>query len=403
MKKNIFYLFIVQVSNYIFPLISLPYLVRTLGVTNYGYLMLAQALIQYLILITDYGFNFSATKRIALAKAGNEIDAIFTATINAKLILSMACLIFLVVVISCVPMYQDISLTCLILSLGVIGNSLFPIFLFQGIEKMKNITWITVLARCIMLIFMFIFVKHSDDVNKAAWSLTLALALPGGVSLYLIKKWGLAKYHGFSFTTGYEAIKDSTPLFLSQIAISFYTIFNIVLIGHILGPVQVGIFSAADKLRGAVQSLFNPIQQVVFPRMNKDKQNITIKLKRYGGIFLTATFLICIIIFFIGDKVALYFFGKDFLKSAFLFKWMSVSIFIVSCAIVISQWGLIVLGKEKILPRVYIIGAVLHFIYSPIMTKYYGVIGTLTAVIITEFIITVIMGSALLVTLKSRR
>ncbi|HAG9008625.1 TPA: oligosaccharide flippase family protein, partial [Escherichia coli] len=88
---NIFYLSLVQITNYVFPLITLPYLVRVLGVSQFGGVMLAQAVIQYCIIITDYGFNLSATKKITLANGKDNINSIYTSTFYARLLLSFLC------------------------------------------------------------------------------------------------------------------------------------------------------------------------------------------------------------------------------------------------------------------------------------------------------------------------
>ncbi|HCX7544895.1 oligosaccharide flippase family protein, partial [Escherichia coli] len=58
---NAVYLFVVQGVTYLVPLITLPYLVRVLGAQSYGVLSFSLAIIQYFILLTDYGFNLSAT------------------------------------------------------------------------------------------------------------------------------------------------------------------------------------------------------------------------------------------------------------------------------------------------------------------------------------------------------
>ncbi|EEY3565558.1 flippase, partial [Escherichia coli] len=258
----------------IFPLITLPYLVRTLGVDKFGYLMLGQALIQYFILMTDYGFNFSATKKIATSTSIDERNEVYTETLNAKMILVTLCLFLMLIIINIIPMFHSISMVCIILFIGVLGNIFFPVYLFQGMEKMKSIAWVTVLARTLMLLSVFLFVKDNNDINAAALAFSIALIVPGMMSIYLIRKNHIVAYKGFSFSKAFIAIKASTPLFISQIAITFYTTFNSILIGHVFNARQVGIYSAADKLRGAVQSLFIPIQQVVFPRINVERGNI---------------------------------------------------------------------------------------------------------------------------------
>ena len=57
--ENAMAIALTQIVTYVIPLISLPYLSRVLGVEKFGLVFWAQACIQYFIMITEYGFNFS--------------------------------------------------------------------------------------------------------------------------------------------------------------------------------------------------------------------------------------------------------------------------------------------------------------------------------------------------------
>ncbi|NIE70575.1 oligosaccharide flippase family protein [Pantoea sp. Acro-807] len=396
MKKNLFYLFIVQGVNYLFPLITLPYLVRTLGEVPYGHLILGQALIQYFIIITDYGFNLSSTKKITQATNHDELSKIFTITINAKIVLLISCFLSLIVVVTFVPMYQHIKTVCFILFLAVVGSVSFPLYLFQGMELMRGITWISILAKMISFLMLILTVKGPGDIRYAALAFSLAYLSMGLISLYIIRKRKLVKYTGFSLRHSLIELKSGSHIFISQIAISFYTTFNVILVGHFYDARLVAIYSAADRLRGAVQALFIPVQQVIFPRINKDSKPIGEKLKKYGGMFILFSLAISLVVFFAGEKIAILYFGGNFSYSGTLFKWSSVLIFIVSISIVVAQWGLITIGKEKSLLKIYCLGAVFHCMYTPLITIQYGLIGMLVSVIITEFILVSIMSHTLL-------
>ncbi|HFP0913585.1 TPA: oligosaccharide flippase family protein, partial [Escherichia coli] len=63
LNKNIAYLFLVQGSSYLLPLITFPYLVRVLGPEFFGVLGFCQASMQYLVMLTEYGFNWTATQK----------------------------------------------------------------------------------------------------------------------------------------------------------------------------------------------------------------------------------------------------------------------------------------------------------------------------------------------------
>ncbi|HBZ3253572.1 TPA: oligosaccharide flippase family protein, partial [Klebsiella pneumoniae] len=76
-KKNIFsnfiFLFLLQIANYLLPLLTVPYLVRTIGIANVGLLAFAGAVCTYFQIITDFGFNLSATRQVSINRSNKSI------------------------------------------------------------------------------------------------------------------------------------------------------------------------------------------------------------------------------------------------------------------------------------------------------------------------------------------
>jgi O-antigen/teichoic acid export membrane protein len=100
--KNILYLVFVQGLIYLAPLVTLPYLTRVLSVPDFAALGFAQAVIQYFILITDYGFGITATRLIAINSRDKlAVSGVVANTLAVKLILSaaggLACLLLIAV------------------------------------------------------------------------------------------------------------------------------------------------------------------------------------------------------------------------------------------------------------------------------------------------------------------
>ncbi|WP_198597219.1 oligosaccharide flippase family protein, partial [Vibrio splendidus] len=62
----------VRIISYLFPLISMPYLIITLGPEKFGLIIFAQTICAYFVLFVDYGFSLSATKDIAKNVDDNE-------------------------------------------------------------------------------------------------------------------------------------------------------------------------------------------------------------------------------------------------------------------------------------------------------------------------------------------
>lgn len=126
LKKNLVSMYLMHGSNFIFPLITLPYLVRVLGPDKYGLLTFVQGFIQYFLIITDYGFNLSATRQIAINRGDNtKVSKIFCATIFLKLVFMLTSFILLSTIIITIPKFRHDGFIYLLAFLSVLGSVFF--------------------------------------------------------------------------------------------------------------------------------------------------------------------------------------------------------------------------------------------------------------------------------------
>jgi PST family polysaccharide transporter len=85
LRKNIAALYALQFASYVIPLLLLPWLTRTLGPAGFGRLSFSIAVMSYFLLLSDYGFNLSATRSVAVHRnEPEERSRIFWNTLAAK-------------------------------------------------------------------------------------------------------------------------------------------------------------------------------------------------------------------------------------------------------------------------------------------------------------------------------
>ena len=358
--KNYSSLGLVQLSNYVLPLITLPYLSRVLGVKHFGLVMMAQALTIYLTLITDYGFNLSATKEIAKNQTNiPKVSQIFSAVIAIKGVLLIISAIILIGLISIIPIFKTHATLFYLSFLIVIGNTFFPTFLFQGLEKMTFIAFFNLIAKLSFTGLIFIIIQSSNDyyLVHALWGISYIIV--NIISMYII----LTKCNIQLCIPTLHQIKQMAQLsfeyFLSRVAIAVYLNANIILVGLILSTSTAGHYSAAEKLLFAITTFYAPLIETIYPYVSRS-QNISFAKKKILVISTSINTIGCVIAFYIAPIMIPFIFGSNFEASVVVFQWM----LIIACIhLPISMIGypiLGALGHEKTANRSGIIGAIIH-------------------------------------------
>lgn len=394
--KNVISLIGVQGCNYLIPLMILPYLVRVLEPYGYGVLSFSLAIIQYFLLLTDYGFNLSATQKISTNRMDKQkISTIFWNVQCCKLLLMLFGVITLYIMSF---LSQDINnnFKIFIYSYGmVVGAVLFPTWLFQGKEEMQSMAIINISTRLLSIPLMLIFVKNTNDIWIAASIYSFTSILSGVVGLiYIYKK----RWIDFCFPRKKYILmefRDGWHLFISSMSITLYTTSTTIILGLFLGPVAVGFFVAADKLRLAVQGLINPISQAIYPKINsemgrsKEKAySIIKKLLTYQSLF---TFIISVMLFLNANFLVDIIYGKDYQLSISILKVLSFVPFLVGVSNVLGIQTMIVMGFKKQFSYIIIMSGIMNIIIIFPLLNYYGTIGASISVLLTEFVVTLLM------------
>ena len=77
--SNFAWLSVLQVAGYIFPLISMPYLARIIGLDCFGKIAFASAILTWVQTIADWGFNYTATRDVAQNRENiHKVSVIFS-------------------------------------------------------------------------------------------------------------------------------------------------------------------------------------------------------------------------------------------------------------------------------------------------------------------------------------
>lgn len=359
--ENTISIAITQILTYVMPLISFPYLSRVLGVEKFGLVFWAQACIQYFMLITEYGFNWSASREISIAKNDqNKISEIFNSVMGVKFILICICFIILSILIFFVPKFHKEWILFYLTFFMVIGNAIYPVWYFQGIEHMKYITFLKIVSQSIFLILIFVFIKNPENYLYVALLNSLGFMIAGIISVISAqKRFGLKLYIPTWIAVKKE-FKNSFEYFTANIANTIYTNTNSFILGIVASPLLVGYYVAAEKIFWAIHMLTSPIATAIYPQISKNKNIKLYKKIFYPTIF--AMFLISVFVYILSKQIILIFYGNEMLEAYKILRIFCITVLFSSISGLIGYPLLGAMGYSKVVNRSLPMAALVHII-----------------------------------------
>ncbi len=375
LRSNIISLYLVQGLNYLVSFATFPFLARTLGAEGFGVMNYAFAAIQYGVLFTDFGFNLSATREVAVVRDDpHAAAAIFWRTTWAKTALMLVSFLALVPGIFAIPHWQAQAPVFLASLVYILSSVFFPIWWFQGFEEMRFASFLTVIARALMLGFLLLWVQGPQDVVLAVL-LQAAPAMLAG-ALWWCSGWGVARPQWVKPGRAeiIISLKASWPLFLSSVATNLYTTSTTVLLGFFAPAAEVGFFAAANKLTYTAQGLVGPLVQATYPRIaqlavHDRKGALTLIRKAFkiqGGVGLLLTFILAAGAPWIVPLLL----GRGMAGAVAAQMWLAAVILIGALCFVYGLQTLLPFGEERYYSRVLIIAGFLNvallFVFLPL-------------------------------------
>ena len=270
--KNFFSLSILQGLNMFLPLIILPYIVRVLGVEIFGELNFVLSIIMICNIMVGYGFELSATQEISINRdEPKKVSEIISSVLIIKSAIFIGVTVVLASLLWFVPFMNE-QRTLYWVTFGLVfGNTFFSTWYFQGVEKMKYITYITLVVRVISTLLMFLLVKEKTDFLLVPGLNSFAAIIAGLLSLYLMVVKDGNKLILPTKKLLFTVLKNGSLYFLSRLSNNGGRYMVVTMIGATFGNLIVGYYTMAEKLLFAFNSVGGIISQALFPYMSRTK------------------------------------------------------------------------------------------------------------------------------------
>ena len=333
--KNVSMLYLFNIANLIFPLLTLPYLTRVLSVECYGIITYVKSCMVYLAIFLEFGFLLSATKDIVNAKNDSKIISQITGTVTlAKILLSFMAALGLFAMFSFLPILENNKAFAILSFCAVAITALIPDYLFRGLNMMDIITYRFITCKAVSVLFTFVLVKNDMDILLIPLLDILSSAIALALSLVYMHQ---RKIHvaPVSIRCSLTKIRESFTYFISNFATTAFGALCTVLIGVYLNITDVAYWSLCVALTGAAQSLFSPVMTGIYPHMISTRDLLLIK--KILVIFMPLIILACAIAYVLAPQLLRLVSGEKYVAAAPIFR-MLLPVVIISFPAMLFGW-----------------------------------------------------------------
>lgn len=390
LKKNFIYNIVYQILNLSLPIITVPYVSRTLGVEGSGIYSYTYSIVNYFMIFGMLGISNYGNRRIAKCRDSKKnLSREFISLYTLQITLTTISL--LVYVLYCI-FISSYTIVSWIEILFLISNLLDISWLYFGLEEFKKTVTRNILIKIISLIFILLFVKSAEEI----YIYTLIMAGSTVISQLILWK-DIKKYVDFkSYTLDkkdvIKHVKGTLILFIPVISYSIYKIMDKIMLGLLSNIEEVGYYEYAEKIINIPIGFITALGTVMLPKVSNlvEKKEFD-KIKDY--LFKSLKFIMffaipsCLGLIAIGSEFAVLFLGNAYERTGIIIKYLSVTIVFTAWANVIRTQWLIPKENDKIYISTTILGALLNLFINLLLIPKVGAVGASIGTICSEFLI----------------
>lgn len=378
LASNFFSLLALRGFDFIIPLITLPYLVQTVGIENFGRIGFAISLSMYFGAVIQYGFSVSATRAIARGRDSKvELCQIYSKTIFLSLFLSLVSIILCCLIIFIIPELKKNYDLYVITLISIVLQALFPVWFFQGMERMKYIAIFSSLTKLSILIGLLLFVKSPSDYILVPLLNAIAALLALLYSGYLIRS-------VFDVRLKIPSVRDVKDLalndrhsFINQFAPNLYNNSSVFILGALWGPAYVGAYLAATKVIDAFCSIGHILSSVFLPYLSRNFSN-----HRYFEMFMLSVGILgSMFTFFLSDHIANFLYSDEGRSVSICIKYLSPCVAIIFCTLVYGTNGLMLVNRDHVLKNISLYVSLVFFFVALILIESFDIYGAMISLV----------------------
>ena len=392
--KNSAWIGVVQILNFAIPLFTLPVAARAFGPGTYGLIASLSASAAYAGLIITFGFNLTGPRLIARTDGdAASLSHTFSSIFLGQVAFAAVCLAAGTLTLLTFGGDATTTLVGVTILVGVVASALIPMWMFVGLQSVREIVLSQLLQRVASAVLVVALIRREGDALLFVGINTAFMVMSTASALLILRRKGI-RIVATSPTRIIAAIRGAGRLFVAAVAINLYTTTNIVVVGALLGPVAAGYFALADRVRGAVVGLFDPVSQSLYPYLcsadagASREQNKRVFFRALVGLSLLAAAAL----YLASPLIAGFLGGERFRNSVPLLQILSVTPVLICLSNILGIQTMLPDDMERELSHIVSTAGLAGVFLVTAMTAAFGLAGAAWSYVIVETGVTVAMA-----------
>ncbi len=351
--RNISSLSLIQIANYAVPILLIPYIGRIVGIENYGKLEYARAFVFYFTILVDYGFDFTVTREISVNRENKSyLNKLVSEVYYSKITLFLIATLIFVGLTLIDPKLNKLSWVLTVTYLINIGFVLFPMWFFQGIEKIASIAYLAFFIKIFILSMVFFLLRTPEDYWIYNVLQSLSQILAGCMALYIVVNKYHIRFQKVDFKAILLRIKKGFAVFASILLGALIATYSFMLMKGAVSDIDLGSYSTAFKLAITIQTLILiPFSQAFYPfTAKKASENIyefKALIRKAFWILMAINLFIIVISYIFAPLIIRILFGEAYESVVYPFRVLVFSPFFACLTNLFSYQGLLNLKRDK--------------------------------------------------------
>ena len=386
--------FILTISNFIFPLITFPYVSRVLQADGIGTVNFATSIITYFSMLGMLGIPNYGIRACAKVRDDEELlnKTVIEIMILNAIVMSISILLLFVSVLF-IDKLQGEKTLYLIMSTTLIFNVLGVDWLYKSLERYSFITIRSIIFKFISLVLMFLFVQSSQDY--IIYGGISVFAAVGSNFLNFINLRKIIDFKKNYKLNIYQHLKPTLTFFLLTVSTTIYLNVDTTMLGFIRGSEAVGYYSAAVKVKQILVSVVTSLGAVLLPRLsyhhevgnNDEFKRLTQKALNFVLLIslpMVAYFII------VSEQAILFLSGDSFLPAVLPMRFIMPTVLFIGLSNLTGIQILVPTNREKLVVYSTIIGAIVDILINSFAIPLLGATGAAIAGSIAELTVTLV-------------